>query len=184
MPAICRWSRPTRPILPSPHFHAAHDAMLCIADSTYVDSADRRKSSPRGLGQNGQADAASCSPICPRRWPTRWSSPSAAPSARPSASRSCPALPAISEGEGAATCATMRAPGWKQRLAPWPASPTSRARRSYLDRLEFEARRDQPDGLCRLLPDRRRLSSNGPRNRTFRWGRGAARARARWSPGR
>ncbi len=28
------------------HFHAAHDAMLCIADSAYVDSADRRCSSP------------------------------------------------------------------------------------------------------------------------------------------
>jgi DNA polymerase-3 subunit alpha len=28
------------------HFHAAHDAMLCIADSAYVDSDERRKSSP------------------------------------------------------------------------------------------------------------------------------------------
>ena len=28
------------------HFHAAHDAMLCIADSAYVDSTDRRCSSP------------------------------------------------------------------------------------------------------------------------------------------
>ncbi len=28
-----------------PHFHPAHDVMLCIADSTYVDSNDRRKSS-------------------------------------------------------------------------------------------------------------------------------------------
>ncbi|MES2272501.1 MAG: DNA polymerase III subunit alpha [Pseudomonadota bacterium] len=29
-----------------PHFHPAHDVMLCIADSAYVDSDDRRKSSP------------------------------------------------------------------------------------------------------------------------------------------
>ncbi|RVT40758.1 DNA polymerase III subunit alpha [Sphingobium algorifonticola] len=28
-----------------PHFHPAHDVMLCIADSAYVDSDDRRKSS-------------------------------------------------------------------------------------------------------------------------------------------
>jgi DNA polymerase III subunit alpha len=28
------------------HFHPAHDAMLCIADSAYLDSEDRRKSSP------------------------------------------------------------------------------------------------------------------------------------------
>jgi DNA polymerase-3 subunit alpha len=29
-----------------PGFHSAHDAMLCIADSAYVDSEDRRRSSP------------------------------------------------------------------------------------------------------------------------------------------
>lgn len=29
-----------------PHFHAAHDVMLCIADSAYVDMPDRRTSSP------------------------------------------------------------------------------------------------------------------------------------------
>ena len=29
-----------------PHFHEAHDVMLCIADSAYVDTADRRTSSP------------------------------------------------------------------------------------------------------------------------------------------
>jgi DNA polymerase-3 subunit alpha len=28
------------------HFHAAHDAMLCIASSSYIDSDDRQKSSP------------------------------------------------------------------------------------------------------------------------------------------
>ncbi|NNM78098.1 DNA polymerase III subunit alpha [Sphingomonas sp. ID1715] len=28
------------------HFHAAHDAMLCIASSSYIDSEDRQKSSP------------------------------------------------------------------------------------------------------------------------------------------
>src|SRR5690606_28126507 len=29
-----------------PHMHAAHDAMLCIAHSTHIDSADRLRSSP------------------------------------------------------------------------------------------------------------------------------------------
>lgn len=29
-----------------PHFHEAHDVMLCIADGAYVDTADRRRSSP------------------------------------------------------------------------------------------------------------------------------------------
>src|SRR3546814_8698718 len=29
-----------------PHFHEAHDVMLCIADSAYVETPDRRTSSP------------------------------------------------------------------------------------------------------------------------------------------
>ncbi len=30
-----------------PHFHAAHDALLCIANSTHIDAADRPRSSPQ-----------------------------------------------------------------------------------------------------------------------------------------
>ena len=40
-----RSSRPTRPLTPIRAFHAAHDAMLCIANSAYVESADRVTSS-------------------------------------------------------------------------------------------------------------------------------------------
>ena len=37
----------TNPVLyPAPEFHAAHDAMLCIADSAYVDAQERRRSNP------------------------------------------------------------------------------------------------------------------------------------------
>ena len=37
----------TNPVLYEAHdFHAAHDAMLCIADSTYVDEPNRRRSNP------------------------------------------------------------------------------------------------------------------------------------------
>ncbi|HLZ78475.1 MAG TPA: DNA polymerase III subunit alpha [Sphingomonas sp.] len=39
-------------------FHEAHDAMLCIADSAYVDSADRRRSSPEAWLKTADAMAA------------------------------------------------------------------------------------------------------------------------------
>ncbi|MGN6499713.1 MAG: PHP domain-containing protein, partial [Tsuneonella sp.] len=32
-----------------PHFHAAHDAMLCIAHSTHIDAADRPRSNPEAF---------------------------------------------------------------------------------------------------------------------------------------
>jgi DNA polymerase III subunit alpha len=40
-----------------PSFHAAHDAMLCIAQSAYIDSADRITSSPEAWLKDGQAMA-------------------------------------------------------------------------------------------------------------------------------
>ncbi|MCL6740320.1 DNA polymerase III subunit alpha [Sphingomonas sp. RB56-2] len=36
-----------------PHFHAAHDAMLCIAGSTYVENSERRTSSPEAWLKSG-----------------------------------------------------------------------------------------------------------------------------------
>src|SRR5690606_2880214 len=36
-----------------PHMHAAHDAMLCIAHSTHIDSADRLRSSPEAFIKSG-----------------------------------------------------------------------------------------------------------------------------------
>jgi DNA polymerase-3 subunit alpha len=42
---------------PDPAFHAAHDAMLCIAHSAYVDSADRASSSPDAWLKDGAAMA-------------------------------------------------------------------------------------------------------------------------------
>src|SRR5439155_25075604 len=42
---------------PDPAFHAAHDAMLCIANSAYVESAERISSSPDAWLKNGAAMA-------------------------------------------------------------------------------------------------------------------------------
>ena len=52
-----------------PAFHAAHDAMLCIANSAYVETAERVTSSPEAWMKDGAA-MAERSPICPRRSPT------------------------------------------------------------------------------------------------------------------
>ncbi len=43
---------------PDPAYHAAHDAMLCIANSAYVESADRPTSSPDAWLKDGAAMAA------------------------------------------------------------------------------------------------------------------------------
>jgi DNA polymerase-3 subunit alpha len=40
-----------------PSFHAAHDAMLCIANSAYIESADRKSSSPETWLKDGQTIA-------------------------------------------------------------------------------------------------------------------------------
>ena len=52
-----------------PSFHAAHDAMLCIANSAYVESADRVTSRPT-RGSRTARRWPSCSLICPKRSPT------------------------------------------------------------------------------------------------------------------
>ena len=51
--STCPWSRPTRPAYAEPQFHAAHDAMLCIAHSTYVENGERRTSSPEAWLKSG-----------------------------------------------------------------------------------------------------------------------------------
>ena len=53
-----------------PEFHAAHDAMLCIAASTYVENNDRKTSSSEAWLKPAPRWN-SCSPTCPKRSPTR-----------------------------------------------------------------------------------------------------------------
>ena len=52
-----------------PTFHAAHDAMLCIANSEYVETAQRVTSSSEAWLKDGAA-IAERSPTCPRQSPT------------------------------------------------------------------------------------------------------------------
>ena len=113
-----------------PEFHAAHDAMLCIAGSTYVENDERPDVVARSLAQAGRGDGANCSPTCPRRSPTPPSSPSAARLPRRSAGRSC---------RGSATTRTKRCgarpmPGLEQRLE----GQAEEDKPAYRERLDFE----------------------------------------------
>ncbi|ALJ12753.1 DNA polymerase III subunit alpha [Sphingopyxis macrogoltabida] len=118
-----------------PQFHPAHDAMLCIAQSAYVESEDRRTSSPEAWLKPAEAmeDAFSdlpeamhntlvvaqrCAYMAPKRAPI------------------LPSLAGDREGEAAQLAADARA-GLDARLALIPEL-TEEERNAYIARLDFE----------------------------------------------
>ncbi|WP_188236968.1 DNA polymerase III subunit alpha [Sphingopyxis sp. LK2115] len=118
-----------------PQFHAAHDAMLCIAQSAYVDSADRRSSNPEAWLKPAEAmeDAFSdlpeaihntlviaqrCAFMAPKRKPI------------------LPSLAGDREGEAAQLKADAHA-GLDARLALYP-DLTADERQAYVERLDYE----------------------------------------------
>ena len=118
-----------------PQFHAAHDAMLCIAQSAYVESEDRRVSSPEAWLKSAEAmeDAFSdlpeairntlviaqrCAFMAPKRKPI------------------LPSLAGDREGEAAQLKADAHA-GLVARLALYP-DLTDEERQAYVERLDFE----------------------------------------------
>ena len=118
-----------------PQFHAAHDAMLCIAQSAYVESEDRRVSSPEAWLKPAEAmeDAFSdlpeamhntlviaqrCAFMAPKRAPI------------------LPSLAGDREGE-AAQLKRDAHEGLVARLALYPEL-TPEERQAYVERLDFE----------------------------------------------
>ncbi|WP_411341859.1 DNA polymerase III subunit alpha [Sphingopyxis sp. J-6] len=118
-----------------PQFHPAHDAMLCIAQSAYVESEDRRTSSPEAWLKPAEAmeDAFSdlpeamhntlvvaqrCAYMAPKRAPI------------------LPSLAGDREGEAAQLAADARV-GLDARLALHPEL-TEEERNAYVARLDFE----------------------------------------------
>lgn len=118
-----------------PNFHAAHDAMLCIAQSAYVESEDRRVSSPEAWLKPAEAmeDAFSdlpeairntlviaqrCGFMAPKRKPI------------------LPSLAGDREGEAAQLKADAHA-GLAARLAHYP-DLSDEDREAYVTRLDFE----------------------------------------------
>ncbi|MBC7492833.1 MAG: DNA polymerase III subunit alpha [Novosphingobium sp.] len=118
-----------------PHFYAAHDAMLCIASGTHVDSTDRPRSSrewwikPAAVMEDLFSDlpeaiantlvvAQRCAFLPPKRKPI------------------LPSLAGDQEGEARAMAEDARA-GLVARLEPY-GEMTPEEREVYDDRLEFE----------------------------------------------
>ncbi len=119
-----------------PQFHAAHDAMLCIAGSTHLDAADRPRSSaqawvksapmmqelfadlPEALA-NTLVIAQRCAYAPPKRKPL------------------LPSLAGDAAGEAQMLIDDARA-GLEARLAPY-GEMTEEERQVYFDRLDFEA---------------------------------------------
>ena len=118
-----------------PHFYAAHDALMCIANSTHIDAADRPRSSreafvksapmmseifadlPEALA-NTMVVAQRCAFSPPKRQPI------------------LPSLAGDQEGEARMMAEDARA-GLEVRLAPY-GEVSADERQVYLDRLEFE----------------------------------------------
>ncbi len=118
-----------------PQFHAAHDAMLCIAQSAYVESEDRRVSSPEAWLKPAEAmeDAFSDLPEAMRN------SLVVAQRCAFMAPKRAPILPSLAgdrEGEAAQLAADARA-GLEARLALY-SDLSDEERQAYFDRLDFE----------------------------------------------
>ncbi|MGR4891885.1 DNA polymerase III subunit alpha [Sphingopyxis sp. LARHCG72] len=118
-----------------PQFHPAHDAMLCIAQSAYVESEDRRVSSPEAWLKPAEAmeDAFSDLPEAIRN------SLVVAQRCAFMAPKRAPILPSLAgdrEGEAAQLKADAHA-GLAARLAHYP-DLSEEERQTYVDRLDFE----------------------------------------------
>lgn len=118
-----------------PQFHAAHDAMLCIAQSAYVESEDRRVSSPEAWLKPAEAmeDAFSDLPEAIRNTLV------VAQRCAFMAPKRAPILPSLAgdrEGEAAQLAADARA-GLEARLALIP-DLSAEDRQAYVERLDFE----------------------------------------------
>ena len=161
---------------PDPSFHAAHDAMLCIAHSAYVESAERVDLVARGLAQGRRGDGRAVRR--PARSDRQHRGHRPALRGRRAQARADPAAPVRRRGRDPAPRCAGRAgrSGWSGARAE--------DQEAYREAARIRARRHHRHGLCRLLPDRRRLHQMGQGRRHSGRARAAARARARWSPGR
>ncbi|QHL89575.1 DNA polymerase III subunit alpha [Sphingomonas changnyeongensis] len=116
-------------------FHPAHDAMLCIASSSYVDSDDRRKSSPDAW-MKPAADMAALFADLPEALSNTLVIAQRCAVAAPKRKPILPSLAGDREGEAAKLRADAHA-GLEARLAAARITDQS-ARAAYVERLDFE----------------------------------------------
>ena len=173
----------------SPDDYEAHDALLCIAGGTYVTEDKRRRLSREHFFKTAEqmaelfadlpealANTIEIAKRCAFRPMGR----------KPILPRFVAAAPGTSEEEQlrleTAELRTQAEAGLKQRLATTPLA-TGFTPADYAKRLDFEIgviSKMKFPGYFLIVAD----FINGPRPTASRWARGAARAPARWWPGR
>ncbi|GGZ91284.1 DNA polymerase III subunit alpha [Novosphingobium arvoryzae] len=126
-------------------FHAAHDAMLCIANSTHVDAAER----PRSMSENWVKPAETMAELfadLPEATANTLVIAQRCAFSPPKRKALLPSLAGDKEGEAAMMAEHARA-GLERRLAPYGELSTEE-RQVYFDRLDFEVGIITRMGFC------------------------------------
>jgi len=118
-----------------PHMHAAHDAMLCIAHSTHVDSAERPRSSPEAFIKSAAMMEELFADL-PEATANTLVIAQRCAFAPPDRKPILPSLAGDQQGEARMLAEDARL-GLAARLAPYGPLP-DQERKTYEDRLEFE----------------------------------------------
>jgi len=118
-----------------PHFHAAHDAMLCIAHSTHIDAADRPRSAPQAFVKSAEMMAELFADL-PEATANTLVIAQRCAVAPPMRKPILPSLAGDIEGEARMLAEDARR-GLEARLAPYGAM-SAEERQAYDDRLNFE----------------------------------------------
>lgn len=116
-------------------FHAAHDAMLCIANSTHIDAAERPRSNPQAFVRSAEAMADLFADL-PEALANTLVVAQRCAYAPPKRKPLLPSLAGDKEGE-ARMLVEEATRGLEERLAPYGELPEEE-RAAYFERLDFE----------------------------------------------
>ncbi len=126
-------------------FHAAHDAMLCIANSTHIDAAERPRSGPEGWVKPAEVMEQLFADL-PEALANTLVVAQRCAFSPPKRKALLPSLAGDKEGE-AAMMAQLAREGLEARLAPY-GEMSEEERQPYLDRLDFEVGIITRMGFC------------------------------------
>ncbi len=126
-------------------FHAAHDAMLCIANSTHIDAADRPRSGAQGWVKPAEVMEQIFADL-PEALANTLVVAQRCAFSPPKRKALLPSLAGDKEGE-AAMMAELARKGLEERLAPY-GELTTEERQVYFDRLDFEVGIITRMGFC------------------------------------
>lgn len=118
-----------------PHFHAAHDAMLCIAGSTHIEAEDRARSNRQSFVKSAAMMEEAFGDL-PEATANTLTIAQRCAYAPPNRDPILPSLAGDLEGEAKALADDARK-GLEDRLAPY-GELSEEERKEYFDRLDFE----------------------------------------------